>query len=128
MLRRLSNCLITNEKLIYPVFGAVKRQQAKLSSKAADMAYIALTSLDRLLLYRFDEYSSYVEFYTFDTLMMGDVSATGSGQYIIELSFLTEKGTKDIQIVYPSKVNGRDFPHQEINASLLYTEIDMKIG
>ena len=128
MLSRLSTLLLSDEKLIYPVFGAVKRQSNKVGSKAVDMAYIALTSLDRLILYKFDGFSSYNEYYTFDTLIMGDVSSTNSGQYMIELSFLTEKGTKDLNIVFPSKVNGRDFPQQEINSELLFTEIDMKIG
>ena len=128
MMQRLSNCLIGDEKLVYPVFGAVKRQSNKITGKVSDFAYISLTTLDRLLLYRFDEFSSYVEYYTFDTLIMGDVSQPGAGQFLVELSFLTEKGTKDLTIVFAAKVKGRDFPGQEVNAELLYTEIDMKIG
>ncbi len=127
MIRTLTNSLITNEKLMYPVFGAIRKKQSKVTGRPNDFAYIALTNLDRLLLYRFDQFSSFMEYYTFDTLIMGDVSKTNLGQYIVELSFLTDKGTKDITLVFSSSVKGFDFPHQEVNSELLYTEIDMKI-
>ena len=128
MIRTLTNCLIANEKLIHPIFGAVRRQSNKVSGRANDFAYIAMTSLNRLLLYRFDQFSSYAENYSFDTLIMGDVSKTDLGQYIVELSFLTEKGTKDLTLVFSATVKGFDFPHQDINSELFYTTIDLKIG
>ena len=127
MITKINNNLITNEKSICPVFGAVKRKVKKISDRVSDNAYITITTLDRLILYRFDDYSSYVEYFTFDTLIMGDVDKTSGGQYIAELSFLTEKGTRDICLIFSSAVKGKNFPNQAMNAEFLYKMLDSKI-
>lgn len=128
MNEKLNNYLLEGEKSICPVFGSVKRKSKKLYGPVSDYAYMTVTTADRLLLYRFDMYSSYVEYYTFDTLMMGDVSSTGSGQYIAELSFLTEKGTKDLCLIFSSTVKGGGFPKQPMNADFMCRLLNSKIG
>ena len=113
--------LLEDEKSMCPVFAMVKRQSQKITHNASEYAYITITSKGRLILYRFDDHSSYNEIYLLSTLMYGEVSQMQSGNYIAELSFLTDNGQKDINISFMPTVKDKDLPNQEKNSAKLYT-------
>ena len=123
----LNAYLITNEKSICPVLTMIRKNTKYINKASSEFAYVTVTTLDRIIIYHFDEFASYCEYFTFDTLIMGDVSKTAAGQYIIELSFLTEKGTRTVNMSVPPKVQGRDFPDQGRNAEFLYMFLDKKM-
>ncbi len=123
----LNSYLITNEKSISPVLGMIKKNTKNYMKASSEFVYVTVTTLDRIILYHFDEYSSYCEYFTFDTLIMGDLQRSASGMYSIELSFLTEKGTRTVNMSVPAKVQGRDFPNQGMNAEFMYQFLDSKM-
>ncbi|MBQ3842085.1 MAG: hypothetical protein II820_05300 [Ruminiclostridium sp.] len=120
MTKALMPLLISGEMSLCPVLATVKCETRRVGGRTSEFAYVTVTNYDRLIMYRFDEYSSHVEYYTFDTVIYSELSTSGNGQYIAEFSFLTEKGKKDIYMTFMPQIKGNAFPHQNKNAQFLY--------
>ena len=127
MTKALLPLLISGEMSLCPVLAAVKCETRRVGGRTSEFAYATVTNYDRLILYRFDEYSSHIEYYTLDTLIYSDLGTSGNGQYIAEFSFLTEKGTKDIYMTFMPEIKGNAFPHQNANAKYMYELLQSKI-
>ena len=67
----LNAYLISGEKSICPVLSMIKKNTKYINKAASEFGYVTVTTLDRIIIYHFDEYASYCEYFTFDTLIMG---------------------------------------------------------
>ena len=127
MTKSIMPLLISGESSLCPILAAVKCESKRVGGRTSEYAYVTVTNYDRIILYRFNEYSSYVEYYTLDTVMYSDFNDSGKGQYIIEFSFLTEKGTKELYLTFSDEVRGGGFPHQRPNAIYLFELLKSKM-
>lgn len=125
MTKSIMPLLISGEMSLCPILATVKCETRRMGGRTSEYAYATVTNYDRLILYRFNEYSSYVEYYTFDNVMYSDFSVSGNGQYIVEFSFLTEKGTQDLYMTFLPEIKGA-FPHQKANAVYMFELLKTK--
>lgn len=124
MFNSLRPLIQEGEKILCPVFGMVNKQVKRMTNASSEFAYITVTSKGRLVLYRFDNYTSYTESYLLSTVIFGELHKTQTtGVYAAELSFLDEKGQqKDLNLSVEPQPKGRahELPDQSKYAEKLF--------
>ena len=61
MTKSIMPLLISGESSLCPILAAVKCESKRVGGRTSEYAYVTVTNYDRIILYRFNEYSSYVE-------------------------------------------------------------------
>ncbi|MBR5087954.1 MAG: hypothetical protein IK093_00855 [Ruminiclostridium sp.] len=111
MMKCLRPLVEDEEKIICPVFGMVKKNVKRMTHSTSEYAFITITSKGRLLLYRFDQSTSYTETYNLSTIIFGELhKLQNSGVYAAELSFIDDNGMqKDVNFSVDPTPKGRAF-------------------
>lgn len=118
MMSCLNPLMMENEKPLCPVYASIKQKSVHIRSSTGLYAYVTYTDKNRLVLYLFDQFSSHSEIYLMSDLLTGNVEQLSQGQYLIELSFITDVGSVDINMTIFPEVKNRDFPKQKKNLNL----------
>ncbi len=124
MMKCLKPLVEDEEKIICPVFGMVRKNVKRMTNATSEYAFITITSKGRLLLYRFDQSTSYTETYNLSTIIFGELhKLQSSGVYAAELSFIDDKGMqKNVYFSVDPTPKGRAFelPNQKKYADKMF--------
>ncbi len=128
MISSLKPLLMPEEICACPVFATIKKNSTYIRNNTSEFTYATCTNKVRMLLYRFDKFSSHKEIYMLGDIIDGDVIKMQSGIYVADLTFIADVGTSRLQMSFDPNFDHVRFPKQAKNSELMYKILARCVG